>query len=428
MTEKVEVVVVGAGLAGSAAAYQLAKADANVMLVERAQYPGEKNVSGGLLLSRILDRMIPDFWEAAPIERIVTGYRVSMLSGKESTTIEYRNSRFATHPRNGFTVNRSKFDRWLAGRAEEAGALLVPGIRVDAPLLENGRVSGIVAGEEEIHADIVVAADGVNSQMAIGAGLREEYNAHEVALGVKEVISLPRDVLEERFALTDTEGVAHLFLGGTKGNPGGGFLYTNLDTLSLGTVLHLSGFERLRAEAKESVNYLRESPLVQRLVKDGTTIEYSAHLVPEAGYDGISSLYTDGMLVAGDAAGLVLNLGFTIEGMNYALASGYAAGETARAALERRDFSKKALKGYEKRLSELGVLANLRTFRRVPSMMANPRLAREYPRLLNTILRDLFTSNVKPRSRLMPTVLSRVLQGVSLPHLLRDAVQGARAL
>jgi electron transfer flavoprotein-quinone oxidoreductase len=428
VTEKVDVIVVGAGLAGSAAALELARADANVMLVERAQHPGEKNVSGGLLLSRILDKIVPCFWEDAPIERIVTGYRVSMLGGKQSTTLDYRNPRLARPPYDGFTVNRRKFDSWLAKRAEESGAMLVSGIRVDEPLIENGRVAGILSAEDEVRADVVIAADGINSRMAIGAGLRDEYKPHEMALGVKEVISLPRDVIEDRFGLSGNQGVAHLFLGATKGTPGGGFLYTNLESVSLGNVIHLTAFEKSRVSARDFVDYLRNKPMIENLVKDGELLEYSAHLVPEAGYDGLSKLYGDGMLVAGDAAGLVLNLGFTIEGMNYALASGLAAARTAKAALEKRDYSARFLKRYKDALSDLGVLTNLRTFRRVPAMMSNPRLSSTYPNLVNAILRDMFTSNLKPRSKLMPTVLNHIMRGVPLPALLQDALQGARAL
>ncbi len=428
MVEKVDVIIVGAGLAGSASALKLAEGDVNVMLVERASRPGEKNVSGGILFSQILNSLIPNFWEDAPIERIITGYRISMLSKRRSTTIDFREPNYARPPYNSFSVTRGNFDYWLAKRAEEAGALLATGVRVDGPLIEDGKVVGIVSDDESVYADVVIAADGVNSKMAIGAGLRNDYQPHEVALGVKEVIGLPRDVIEDRFVLSHNEGVAHLFLGATKGNPGGGFLYTNLESISLGSVLHLTSFERNHAVAKEIVDYLKQSPIIERLVKDGKLLEYSAHLVPEAGYSGLSNLYDDGMIVTGDAAGFVLNLGFTIEGMNYAIASGIAAANTTIRARKKRDFSKICLSYYEKALDEFGVLKNLKTFKRFPKLMAIPRVNTDYPNLINEIFRDLYTSRMGPRGKILPQVMRRILSSMSVSHLLKDMIEAVRAI
>jgi electron transfer flavoprotein-quinone oxidoreductase len=428
MTEKIDAVVVGAGPAGNAAAYKLAKSGASVMLVERASRPGEKNVSGGLLFGSSLNKLIPEFWEQAPVERVITGFKISMLSKDRSTTIDFREPEFSKPPNNGFSVLRSKFDQWFSKRAEEAGAFLVPGIRVDGPIIKDKQVVGIKAGDEEIFSDVVIAADGVNSKMAIGAGLREDFKPDQVALGVKEVIGLPRDVIEERFGLIDNEGVAHLFLGSTRGNPGGGFLYTNLESISIGTVLHLSSFVHNKAKAKDSVDYLKRSPLVHRLLQDGKLQEYSAHLVPEAGYNGISKLYTDGMLVTGDAAGFVLNLGFSFEGMNLAIESGVLAANTVLEAKKAGDFTKRALRRYEKMLQNSYVLRNFKTFKNVPSLLTSPRLHTEYPWLINSLFRDLYESRTTPRARLMKTVLYKVLSSISLPHMMKDLLQAVRAL
>jgi electron transfer flavoprotein-quinone oxidoreductase len=428
MTDKIDAIVVGAGLAGNAAAYKLAKSDTSVMLVERASRPGEKNVTGGLLFGSSLNTLIPEFWEQAPIERIITGFKISMLNKERSTTIDFREPAFSKPPYNGFSVLRSKFDQWFSKQTEEAGAFLVPGIRVDEPIIKDNRVIGIKAGDEEIFADVVIAADGVNSKMAIGAGLREDYRPDQVALGVKEVIGLPRDIIEERFGLKDNEGVAHLFLGSTRGNPGGGFLYTNLESISIGTVLHLSSFVHNKVKARDSVDYLKKSPLVQRLLQDGKLQEYSAHLVPEAGYNGISKLYTNGMLVTGDAAGFVLNLGFSFEGMNLAIESGILAANTVLEAKQSGDFSSKTLRRYEKMLQNSYVLRNFKTFKNVPSLLSNPRLHTEYPWLINSIFRDLYQSRTIPRARFMKSILYKILTNIPLPHVMKDLLQAVRAL
>ncbi|TFG33930.1 FAD-dependent oxidoreductase [Candidatus Thorarchaeota archaeon] len=428
LADKMDAIVVGAGLAGCASAYLLAKSGLNVMLIERASRPGEKNVSGGLLLSSSLHTLIPNFWEHAPIERVITGFKISLLHRRRSTTIDYREPALSTPPFNGFSVLRSKFDYWLSKQAEEVGVNLIPGIRVDTPILKDGKVVGIHAGDEEIEADVVIAADGVNSKMAIGAGLREDFTPSQVALGVKEVIGLPRDVIEDRFGLVDTEGVAHLFLGSTRGNPGGGFLYTNLDSISLGSVIHLSAFRKNMAKAKDSADYLKTNPLVTRLIQGGQLLEYSAHLVPEAGYRGLSTFYTDGMLVTGDAAGFVLNLGFSFEGMNLAIESGILAAKTVIEAKQRGDFSKASLKRYQKMLEASYVIRNFKTFKNLPDLLTNPRIQTQYPWLINSILSDLYRSRTEARPRLMQMMMCKVLSGISLPHLLVDMLQAVRSI
>ena len=74
MTEHVhDCVVVGAGPAGSAAALQMARDGLDVVLLERGTRPGEKNVMSGVLVTRILHSLIPDFRERAPLQRCITG-------------------------------------------------------------------------------------------------------------------------------------------------------------------------------------------------------------------------------------------------------------------------------------------------------------------------------------------------------------------
>ena len=100
--------------------------------------------------------------------------------------------------------------------------------------------SGIRAGDDELRAHVVVAADGVNSFLCQHAGIRSKEPMRHLALGVKSVIALPREVIEARFTLTGDEGVAYSIVGDcTQGLGGGGFLYTNLDSVSVGVVVRL---------------------------------------------------------------------------------------------------------------------------------------------------------------------------------------------
>ena len=232
--EKFDAIVVGAGPAGSTAALKLAQADMTVLLVDRGAQPGSKNVSGGLIYSRIMQQVYPEFWETAPVERAIVGHEIVMLSGGSATGLSYRNAEGAEPPYNAFSVLRAKFDPWLAAQAEAAGAMLIPGITVDELVLEAGRVVGIQAGPDQILADVVVIADGTQSLLLKKAGLRAGFHPHDVSLGVKEVIALPAEIITERFLAAPETGMAYTFVGSTGGIEGGGFLYTNKDSLSVG--------------------------------------------------------------------------------------------------------------------------------------------------------------------------------------------------
>ncbi len=426
--EKFDAIVVGAGPAGNAAAYVLAKAGLQVMLVERSKTPGEKNVSGGVLYGKILHDLIPNYWEQAPIERRITIHRLSLLSNSDSFTLDYSSSNDKPAPHDGYSINRYKFDQWFAKQAEEAGALVAPGIRIDGLIWEDDKIVGVWAGTDEVLANVVIAADGVNSQLAEQAKLRKKHQPAQMGLGIKEVYSLSKETIEERFNLMDNEGAAYHFIGCTKGYPGGGFLYTNRESLSLGLVIFLPAFEAAKDAAPDLIEYFKTFPLIQRLIRKGVLMEYSAHLVPEGGYGKITRLYTDGFLVTGDAAGLAFNIGYALEGMNFAIASGIAAAETVKAAKDLGDYSKRSLKRYEQNLRNSFVLKDLKTFRRARILFNNPRVHTTYPDLVNNFARDLFTSRGIPRQKLVKLLIHNILGNVTIPSLIRDGLQVVRGL
>src|ERR1700760_1153673 len=183
-----EVIVIGAGIAGCVTAYQLARQGRSVLLIERGETPGAKKLSGGGRYSRGVQRVFPDFLSEAPVERRITRNYISFLNADSSVAIDYRDARLVD-PVNAVTVLRAKLDPWLAAKCEEAGALIMPGVRVDRVLTEGGKVVGVQAGDDELRALVVVAADGVNSFIAKEAGLREKEPLNHLAVGVKSVIS-----------------------------------------------------------------------------------------------------------------------------------------------------------------------------------------------------------------------------------------------
>jgi electron transfer flavoprotein-quinone oxidoreductase len=429
MVEQVDTVVVGAGPAGSATAYALAQKGQKVLLVERAKTPGEKNVSGGMLCGAVLHELIPKFWEQAPLERCISNRRLIFVNGDSSFALDYSSPKLAKPPYSSYSVIRYDFDRWFAEQAEKAGAILATGVRVDRLVWENGRVRGVQAGTDEIHANVVVAADGVNSILTEQAGLRRNQTPDHLGIGIKEVVQLPPEVIDERFNLTDNEGAAHTYIGCTQGVPGGGFLYTNRSSLSFGVVLNLATFKNsLKINAPEFIDHMKQIPAIERLLQGGDLLEYSAHLVPESGYRGVSKLYTDGFLVTGDAAGLAMNTGYALEGMNLAIASGIAAAHTIQRAAQHDNYTRKTLKHYQHLLNQSFVLSDLKTFRNAHTFLNNRRLQKTYPELINNIALQLFSSTAQPRPKMVNLLLRSILKEVSLPHLLLDGFQAVRGL
>jgi electron transfer flavoprotein-quinone oxidoreductase len=199
--DKYEVIIIGGGPAGLAAAYKLAQSGVEVVLVERGDSSGSKNLSGGVFYTRVLDKLIPGFWEEAPVERYITNYVTTLMDKEDYFNLEYKGKALGDAPYNAFSVLRAKFGRWLAEKAEEAGAMLVNGIKVEKVIKEGDKVVGIVAGDEEMMADVVIAADGINSFIAQEAGLRGPIKPLHLAVGAKALIVLPKEKIEDRFRL-----------------------------------------------------------------------------------------------------------------------------------------------------------------------------------------------------------------------------------
>ena len=406
-SEQFDAIIVGAGLAGLAAAYTLAGEGLEVLVLERGDYPGAKNVSGGRIYLNPIRQMFPDLWQKAPLERYITHEEVCLMDRERSVTVRYDGLELNTEPYQSYSILRGKFDKWLAKQAERKGAIIVSKSPVDELIIENGKVMGVMAGGEELRANVVIACDGVLSFVAQKAGLRQPSLSKNFAVGFKEVIELDRGVLEERFNLEGNEGVARLFMGDvTSGKFGGGFLYTNQESLSLGIVVGIDALteEYPEIKAPELLDRFKQRPEIARLIKGGATVEYSAHVIPEGGLKAMGKLYGDGILVAGDAAGFSMNIGVTVRGMEYAMASGYYAAQTVIQAKEKNDFTKAALSAYETLLNSSFVLTDFKNFQESLATLEYPPLFKHYPELALNIMHDLYSVPAGPKARLFPTV------------------------
>lgn len=426
-----DAVVVGAGPAGSAAALVLARAGRQVALLERGPYPGSKNMYGGVVYGRILDDLIPRWWDEVPVQRWVTRRATMVLTPTQSLTVDFRTEAWGRAPYNGCTTLRPDFDAWLAGHAERAGATLLcsttaTGLRRDAA----GRIAGVHTDrpDGDIDALVVVAADGVNSFLAKDAGLHHHQGAEHYTLGAKEVLGLPRHVIDERFGLRGDEGADIEIVGATGDVAGGGFLYTNAESVAVGVVLSLTDLARSGRRPEQYIADLKAHPAIAPFVEGGDLQEYSAHLLPEGGYDAMPDLVADGLLVTGDAAGLCLAAGIWLEGVNFAIGSGRAAGEAVLDALGAGDTSAAGLAGYRARLEAGFVLGDHRKLRRAPGLMLSDRVQHAYPGFICDVVEGMFTvRNPTPKAGI--TAIARTAarrHGVRLRDLARDAWTGLR--
>ena len=395
-----DAIVVGAGNAGSAAAITMASKGLNVLLVDRADPPGAKNLSGGVLWGNDLSQILPKWQSEAPLERFIDNKKIGFLTEKSSITIDFKTKYFDEN-KVGHTVLRAKFDPWMAKKAKEAGALVIPGITVDSLVIKDRTVIGIQESGDTITANIVLLAEGVNPRLSIEAGLRKPLQDRELSVGVKEIIKLSPQKIEDRFNLSEGSGMASEYILGNLGDLNiGAFFYTNKDSISLGIV---SPMEELRRNGMthtyDLIEVFKEHPSIAPLIEGGTVAEYGAHLIPEGGIESVPQLYGNGYMILGDAAGFAFSNGLVLQGMNYAILSGIMAGETAVKAKSMNDYSAKSLSEYEKKLNNTYVLKDLKTFKDIRKVTGNPKMYTVYPQLLEGILLETLWERGQPKKK-----------------------------
>jgi electron transfer flavoprotein-quinone oxidoreductase len=395
--EKFDAIVVGAGPAGTAAAYTMAKAGLQVVLLERGPKPGAKNVMGGILYNHYLEEIVGDDWKLAPLERPIIEERRWLMTSDAYVGLDYKNLRNRERP-HSFSVLRARFDPWFAEQAEKVGAMVVPETVVEKLIVKDGRIIGVGTGRgDDLLADVVIVCEGVGLGVGLlektllgGKPLRRKLRANEVAMAVKEIMQLDAGLIEERFNCEAGEGCTiECFGDSTMGMSGFMFIYTNRDTLSVGGGALLSEFNATLRSPNDLLEHFKNHPSVKPLLRGAETIEYLAHLIPEGGYRGIPKVYGPGYLVCGDAA--MLSNPVHREGSNLAMASGKLAGETVIHAKETGDFSERRLNEYKGKLDSSWIMADMRKYdKAVPLLEHNPQMLTKYPQLLDRALDEFF--------------------------------------
>jgi electron transfer flavoprotein-quinone oxidoreductase len=406
-----DVVVVGAGLAGSTAAAIAARSGLKVALIERGQNPGGKNFFGGALYPHALQEVYPDFWDRKPpLERPVTEAGFWFLAKDGLVRMTVQGGKLASKPADAYVALRAKFDPWWAEQAQKEGVLIIPKTAVvDFMRDERGRVTGVITDrpQGQVHAPVTIICEGVNNLLTQKLGLiKHDLKPSAVALGVKQLISLPPETINTRFSLPSNEhGLAVSVMGDVSmGLTGLGFVYTAADCVSIGLGVNLDQIEKHRVRPYELLQRYLNHPYIAPLIAGGRLMEYGAHLIPEGGWKEMPQLYGDGVLVAGDAASMVNALHW--EGTNMAIVAGKSAGEAAVAAHQKQDFSKAALSVYRERLKDRFVMQDLYQYRNLSHFLeTHPHFMNVYPNFLNDAMGMFFGGFGIPKKQLYRDIL-----------------------
>ena len=424
-----DVIVVGAGPCGISAAIEIAQAGKKVVLLDRAKYIGSKNMYGGAIYKTALKEIFQDDFNTLPYERIINSHSWAFLNNTGSVCITYQDD----ENKEAYAVKRSSLEKWMIDIAKKRGVYFAPNTLVKSLIQQNGYVVGVETELEKYYAPIVILADGVNSLLAKELNLREKYEPKDVILSVKETIKLDKKTIEERFNLKDdlTNGVVKMLLG----NPEGvknifmmGFLYTFKDTIMLGVGANLADLVKNKININDLLEYLKQHNDIQPLIKDGQSLEYSAHLIPETGYNKMPKLTGNGVIIAGDAAGFVNSIHF--EGTNYALISGKLAGKTAVNALNNNNYSQGYLSLYKKELDKSFILKDLYTYRNILNRLYDRRgsLMNYYPKKMKEFFDIITSANCKSKSVQFKNYFLSFLKDRNINELIKDGYMAFRCV
>jgi electron transfer flavoprotein-quinone oxidoreductase len=248
---------------------------------------------------------------------------------------------------------------------------------------------------------------------------------------MKEVYRLDPTVIQDRFGVGPGEGHAEEWVTGIfpPGVMGGGFLYTNQDTLSVGLILNIHSMFGKGVYSHDLMEQFKLHPTIASRLRGAELVEYGAKLISSGWASRPAAFHGDGWMVAGDAAGFVFSNGLTIQGMNYAVRTGLEAAETALAAKKAGASTASQLSEYDARLAATNVLSDFRDFARMDRVKWNPRFYTVYPKFAAELFRTMFTERGGPKQPVRRLLRSaQKAAGIPTSTLVKDGVDLYRDL
>ncbi len=310
-----DIVIVGAGPAGSAAALKAASEGKKVLVIERGPEPGSKNVSGAMVRK---DYVTSVFGEDMPFERNVETIKLSLYNKDKPVNIDF-------HPEGLVTTGRLKFDKWMSSVSEKAGAMVIPKTTALKLKWENGVAKSLITDRGEVSAKSFVLAEGVNSLVSMDSGIKGDWTPANSVQSVKMVYSIKKTDLNAMFGLPDDNtGMSWRMV---MTDPlVAGFMYTYKDSLAVGIGSPIKELVERKIRPEKLLDDFLEMTGIAEKVNGYSLREYSAKIIPEGGFPDIN-VAKGNVYLCGDAIGLVDPLSF--DGITPAIASGTLAGEAA---------------------------------------------------------------------------------------------------
>lgn len=346
-----DVVIIGAGPAGLAAACRLRQLDANlsVCLIEKGADVGAHILSGAVFEPRALNELFPDWkTKGAPLETLVTAEAWHYLPSVTGS-LQIPNGLLpkALHNQGNYIISLGRLCKWFADQATELGVDIFPGFAAAQVLYrDDGSVGGVITGDMgraadgsekgdfvegiELHGKYTLFCEGarghLGKELIAHFKLDEDKDPQHYAIGIKEIWRVP--------AAQHQEGLVVHSLGwplSESNTSGGGFLYhLNESQIAVGLITdlcysnpHLSPFDEFQR--------YKHHPRIAQYLQGGERTSYGARAIVKGGIQSLPKMYFAGGLLLGDDAG-TLNFA-KIKGSHTAMKSGLIAAEVVAKAL-----------------------------------------------------------------------------------------------
>lgn len=354
-----DVIVVGAGPGGTAAAKVAAEKKLKVLLLERARTPGDKNMSGSYLFRNICEELFPGF-QKAPFndgQIRIGGIDFRWLYDNDEKRFGVVASSGSDAFHDMMMVYRNESDSWLANEAVKAGAELKTALATDliwqSKEGETPRVIGVVTDQGNFEAPVVIDASGLNSILAHRAGL-VDWPLEKITLAIKYIYKVDGEKLRERLMLyKDTDGVevdwgAMPTMCGETPAFWGSHCVGCPDRGIVNIIVYhqLKSMVSARVNIHQRAQWYIQQPPVKQLIEGGEFVQANFHCLnigDRVGYPPKS--YLPGFMMVGDAGGY----GQPVEdfGANVAQVMGKLAAETAAEMKKKNDYSEAMFAKYE---------------------------------------------------------------------------------